>query len=69
MYGPDRTPACKLSYSRYDLMVQALGGHGEWVETPDQIRPALERALAAGKPAVVNVKIGRSDFRKDAISV
>jgi len=69
MYGPDRTPACKLSHSRYDLMIEALGGHGEWVETPDAIQPALERALSAGKSAVVNVKIGRSDFRKDAISV
>ncbi|HLK12209.1 MAG TPA: thiamine pyrophosphate-binding protein [Candidatus Binatia bacterium] len=69
MYGPDRTPACKLAHSRYDLMIEALGGHGEWVERPEQLRPALERALGAGKPAVVNVKIGRSDFRKDAISV
>ncbi len=69
MYGPDRTPACKLAPSRYDLMVEALGGHGEWVERPEQIRPALERALGAGKPALVNVRIGASDFRKDAISV
>jgi len=69
MYGPDRTPAGRLAPSRYDLMVEALGGHGEWVERPDQIRPALERALGAGKPAVVNVRIGGSDFRKDAISV
>jgi acetolactate synthase-1/2/3 large subunit len=69
MYGPDRTPACKLAHSRYDRMIEALGGHGEWVERPEQLRPALERALGAGKPAVVNVKIGRSDFRKDAISV
>jgi len=69
MYGPDRTPACRLAHTRYDKMVEALGGHGEWVETPDQLRPALERALGCGKPAVVNVKIGRSDFRKDAISV
>src|SRR3989449_1026511 len=69
MYGPDRTPACKLAPSRYDLMIEALGGHGEWVERPEQIRPALERALGAGKPAVVNVRIGGSDFRKDAISV
>ncbi|MCW5892361.1 MAG: acetolactate synthase [bacterium] len=69
MYGADRTPACKLSYTRYDTMIEAMGGHGEWVERPEQIRPALERALGAGKPAVVNVKIGRSDFRKDAISV
>ncbi len=69
MYGPDRTPACKLAHSRYDQMIEALGGHGEWVERPEELRPALERALGAGKPAVVNVKIGRSDFRKDAISV
>ena len=69
MYGPDRTPACKLAHSRYDLMIEALGGHGEWVERPQDIRPALERALRCGKPAVVNVKIGQSDFRKDAISV
>src|SRR4029453_18336211 len=65
MYGPDRTPACRLSYSRYDQMVQALGGHGEWVETPDQIRPALERALGAGKAGGVDVKIRGSDFGKD----
>ncbi len=69
MYGPDRTPACKLAPSRYDLMIEALGGHGEWVERPEQIRPALERALGAGEPALVNVRIGTSDFRKDAISV
>jgi acetolactate synthase-1/2/3 large subunit len=68
-YGPDRTPACKLAPSRYDLMIEALGGHGEWVEKPADVRPALERALGAGKPAVVNVRIGSSDFRKDAISV
>src|SRR5438552_3244302 len=69
MYGPDRVPATRLAHSRYDLMVQALGGHGEWVERPADLRPALERALGAGKPALVNVKIGTSDFRKDAISV
>jgi thiamine pyrophosphate-dependent acetolactate synthase large subunit-like protein len=69
VYGPDRTPACKLAPSRYDRMIEALGGHGEWVERPAELRPALERALGAGKPAVVNVRIGSSDFRKDAISV
>jgi acetolactate synthase-1/2/3 large subunit len=69
MYGPDRAPASRLAPSRYDRMIEALGGHGEWVERPEEIRPALERALGAGKPAVVNVRIGASDFRKDAISV
>jgi len=32
-----------------------LGAHGELVEKPHEIRPALERAYASGKPAVVNV--------------
>ena len=40
---------------RYDEVVRVLGGHGELVETPDQLRPALERAFASGKPALVNV--------------
>jgi acetolactate synthase I/II/III large subunit len=40
---------------RYDEVVRALGGHGELVETPDDLRPALERAFASGKPALVNV--------------
>ncbi|MCZ8380976.1 acetolactate synthase [Mycobacterium sp. CPCC 205372] len=40
--------------TRYDEVVRVLGGHGELVSTPDQLRPALERAFAAGLPAVVN---------------
>ena len=41
--------------TRYDQVVAALGGHGELVERPAQIRPALERAFKAGVPACVNV--------------
>jgi acetolactate synthase-1/2/3 large subunit len=41
--------------TRYDEVVAALGGHGELVERPEQLRPALERAFAAGLPALVNV--------------
>ena len=40
---------------RYDEVVRALGGHGELVSSPDELRPALERAFASGKPALVNV--------------
>ncbi|MCK6529412.1 thiamine pyrophosphate-dependent enzyme [Myxococcota bacterium] len=69
MYGEDRAVATALRHTRYDLMVEALGGHGEYVERPEEIRPALERAFASGVPALVNVKIGASDFRKDSISV
>ena len=42
---------------RYDKMVEALGGYGELVERPEEIRPALERAFASGLPACVNVLI------------
>jgi acetolactate synthase-1/2/3 large subunit len=69
LYGSERSVASTLSAARYDKVVEALGGHGEYVEKPKDIRPALERALSAGKPALVNIRIGRSDFRKDAISV
>lgn len=41
--------------TRYDKVVEALGGHGELVERPEQIRPALERAFRSGLPACVNV--------------
>ncbi len=41
--------------TRYDKVVEALGGYGELVERPADVRPALERAFAAGKPALVNV--------------
>ena len=41
--------------TRYDEMVRALGCHGELVSAPQQLRPALERALQSGKPALVNV--------------
>lgn len=41
--------------TRYDTVVEALGGHGELVRAPDELRPALERAFEAGKPALVNV--------------
>jgi acetolactate synthase-1/2/3 large subunit len=41
--------------TRYDRGVDALGCHGELVERPEQLAPALERALAADVPALVNV--------------
>ena len=40
---------------RYDRVVEALGGHGEFVERPSDLRGALDRAFSAGKPALVNV--------------
>lgn len=54
MYGYD--VACDLRQdTRYDLVMTALGGHGELVEKPADLGPAIDRAFAAGVPAVVNV--------------
>jgi acetolactate synthase-1/2/3 large subunit len=41
--------------TRYDEVVRALGGHGELVTESADIGPAIDRALAAGVPALVNV--------------
>ena len=41
--------------TRYDQVVEALGCHGEFVQRPDELRPALERAFGSGRPALVNV--------------
>lgn len=52
-----RETGTALSLVRYDLMARALGGFGVFVETLDELAPAIESALAAGTPAIVNVKI------------
>ena len=57
VYGPDRVVAADLLPTRYDLVARALGAHGEHVERPEELGPALERALASGRPALVNVAI------------
>ena len=57
VYGANRVVATMLNYTRYDKIVEAMGGHGEYCERPEEIGPALERAFASGKPALVNVVI------------
>src|SRR5262249_13349580 len=58
LYGQDAELATRLAPTRYDRLVDAFGGHGEHVERPDELAPALERALASGEPATVD---GRSE--------
>ncbi|HEV2030012.1 MAG TPA: acetolactate synthase [Candidatus Dormibacteraeota bacterium] len=41
--------------TRYDKVVEALGGYGELVDRPDEIRRAIERAFKSGLPACINV--------------
>ena len=51
-------PGRDLGYTRYDKLAESLGAYGEFVEKPEDIRPALERAaevVASGRTALVNV--------------
>jgi acetolactate synthase-1/2/3 large subunit len=57
MFGEDKSPGTLLAPTRYDKIVEAMGGHGEYVTEPAQIRPALERALASKTVACVNVML------------
>ena len=56
-YGANRMHGCELLPARYDQVVAALGGHGEHVERAADLPGAIERALASGKPACINVMI------------
>ena len=51
----DRVVGSELGVVHYEKMVEALGGYGEFVTRDGETVPAIERALASGKPACVNV--------------
>lgn len=56
LYGEERAVATRLGdATRYDEVAKALGGHGELVDDPAEIAPAIDRAFASRKPSVVNV--------------
>ncbi|MBI2321678.1 MAG: thiamine pyrophosphate-binding protein [Chloroflexi bacterium] len=48
-------PGRDIGHLRYDKMFEAVGCHAEFCERPEEIKPALERAFASGRPAIVNV--------------
>src|SRR5436190_4249370 len=56
-YGRERMHGCELLPSRYDQVVAAFGGHGELVESAVDLPGAIERSLASGKPACINIMI------------
>ncbi len=55
IYGEGHRVVTDLAATRYDLAAVGFGCHGEHVVEPDELLPALERALASGKPACLNV--------------
>ena len=54
--GTDRVVGTELGFVRYDKVIEALGGYGEAVDKPEDIRPALERAFASCLPSCINVR-------------
>ena len=62
-YGPGKGDMANLlTPLRYDKIVEAMGGYGENVTEPSQIRPALDRARNSGKPALINVMVDPNVF-------
>ncbi len=64
LYGENRLVATKLQPTRYDKIVEAMGGYGEYVDRPDEIGAALGRAFGSGKPSLVNVRL-----RQDVLGI
>lgn len=70
LQGRERTVACELRRTRYDVVMQGFGGQGETVDSLDQVRPAVERAFSSGQPYLLNVNIRgcRSPFTEWRLS-
>ena len=60
MAYPERLAATDLGIRPYHEMVKGLGGYGEFVDDPNEIRPALERAKESGQPSLINVHIAET---------
>ncbi|TIU60564.1 MAG: thiamine pyrophosphate-binding protein, partial [Mesorhizobium sp.] len=54
---PSRVVATELKNPNFAALARAYGGHGETVEKTTDFAPAFERALASGKPAIVEIKL------------
>jgi acetolactate synthase-1/2/3 large subunit len=63
-FGESRAVATSLPTTRYDLMVEALGGRGAFITDPCEIGPALARALASDDVWCLNVALDPEAYRK-----
>jgi acetolactate synthase-1/2/3 large subunit len=63
-WGEDRSVGTSLPVTRYDRMVEALGGRGVYVTEPGEVRPALERALASNEVWCINVALDPAAYRR-----
>lgn len=68
----DDAVATELGHANYEMIAGAFGAEGIKVETKEELEPAVKRAKSiarGGKPVILNVLLGKSDFRKGSISV
>jgi len=56
-FGPGRAPATSLRPTRYDRVVEALGGRGEHIDDPAALAPAIRAALASEAVTCIDVSI------------
>ena len=54
---PHRVSGTALTNPDFARFIEAFGGHGEVVEKTDELVPAVQRALASGKPALVEIRM------------
>lgn len=64
LWGETRAVATSLPLTRYDRMVEALGGRGLLIREPGEIRPALEKALASDEVWCLNVILDPASYRR-----
>jgi len=55
--GPDASPMVFVKDARYDKMMEAFGGNGAYVTTPDELKRAVDAAMDSGKPTLINAVI------------
>jgi acetolactate synthase-1/2/3 large subunit len=63
-YGEARAVATSLPATRFDLLAEALGARGALVTEPDDIRPALDKAIDSGEVWCINVLLDPAAYRK-----
>ena len=66
-FGAERAVGTSLPFTRFERMVEALGGKGLYVTEPGQLRPALERALGSGEVYCVNVVLDPAAYRRTGL--
>lgn len=68
MMKAEKVGPTNLALTHYEKVVEAVGGYGEFVENPDDLEGALERAFVSGKPACINVVLDKEGIVKTGAS-